>query len=104
MSKEIDVSDLKSVCPFCGGIWEFNAYFSPDGLVVSCKDCGAIVDAHIADVRPLEDILRAERDEAREMVEKLIEAISGYFFGEEPRATWRKKLSDLFAEWKEEKR
>lgn len=157
MSEEISVSDLKSVCPFCGGNWEFNAYFSPDGLVVSCKDCGAIVDAHVVDARPIEDALnksiaeleynaannamsihaimstldiddethgiaddmyetahnlahklrahaeqlKTERDEARTMVERLVEAISGYFFGEEPPATWRKKLSALVAEWKE---
>jgi hypothetical protein len=84
MSKEISVSDLKSVCPFCGGSWVYNAYFSPDGLVVSCKSCGAIVDAHIADARPIEDALNkrieeleSERDEARAIVEQLIVAENG---------------------------
>ena len=72
MSKEISVSDLKSVCPFCGGNWEYNAYFSPDGLVVSCKDCGAIVDAHIADARPTEDAIRARVEMLEQMVEKFI--------------------------------
>jgi hypothetical protein len=45
--------------------------------------------------------LEAERDEARTMVEQLIEAVGGYFFGEESSATWRKKLGTLVAEWKE---
>lgn len=50
----------------------------------------------------LEDALLTRAEKAEEMVEWLIEAVDGYFFGvEHPASIWRKKISDLVTEWKE---
>jgi len=52
--------------------------------------------------RPIEDALLTRAEKAEEMVEWLIEAVDGYFFGvEHPASIWRKKISDLVTEWKE---
>ncbi len=76
-----------------------------------CPECGTYFDdenfdsmeAAIAywNKRPYIDSLIARAERAEAMVERLIEAIRGYFFGEESPAIWRKKLSALVVEWQE---
>lgn len=99
-------------CPFCGG-----EAFEPtiDGALpdwyvplTSCmnNDCeeNAWMSIDNWNTRPIEDALRARAERAENMVERLIEAVGGYFFGvEHPASIWRKKISDLVAEWNERK-
>lgn len=65
------------------------------------RNAGGAVFDYVADLFKELEKAKAERDDARAMVEQLIEAIRGYFFGEESPAIWRKKLSALVVEWQE---
>lgn len=112
MSELMATKQLNSLrpCPFCGAeaIMPVFRNASPAGYkvdVCTCSnDCEVIWDWKPIEAwnnRPIEDTLRARAERAEAMVERLIEAIRGYFFGEEPSAVWRKKLSALVNEWKE---
>jgi len=84
------------LCPECGTYFD-DEYFDSMEAAIAYWNKRPYIDSLIARAEKA----KAERDEARTMAERLIEAIRGYFFGEEPSAVWRKKLSALVSEWKE---
>jgi len=71
------MSELKP-CPFCGSSNTTLDYYEIScpqelGTIVVCNDCGASAKSIVDwNTRPIEDVLIAERDQAREMVDWLI--------------------------------
>ena len=71
------MDELKA-CPFCGSSNTTLDYYEIScpqelGTIVVCNDCGASAKSIVDwNTRPIEDVLIAERDQAREMVDWLI--------------------------------
>ena len=103
------MSEIKE-CPFCGSEDTVRLPYNDRADVERCLNCNLSIVVPFGftmwNNRPIEDALRAERDEARAMVEKLIQA--GNILADGLDTYWQECYpqalgfwNSLVAEWKE---